>query len=126
MVIIKTREDANKLPESWYQGIEKSKEKAEKLLHEVIAVDQTTSIIVGKLDEVSIDKLWNAKYPYCKLILKNAERYRTNGKFDTKLQDVQMCFVNKPEMIMNLEELQKRFPQIHEDVHINIKKDSYG
>ena len=45
-----------KLPDSWNATIEKSKEKARKLINQLIAVDQVTSIIIGKLNSVEIDK----------------------------------------------------------------------
>ncbi|MFQ6021033.1 MAG: hypothetical protein ACE5J4_03425, partial [Candidatus Aenigmatarchaeota archaeon] len=66
------------------------------------------------------------KYPYTKLTMENCERYRTDGKFEFKLANTQICFVNKPEMIMSMEELAKRFPNIYEEVLGKIKKDEYG
>ena len=114
------------LPERWYASIEKSKDKARKLLRQIVAIDQNTSIVVGRLNEAGVDRLWRIKYPYCKLILVSAERYRIDGKFETKLNEEQLCYVNKPEMIMSLEELQKRFPNIHEDVHVKMRTNTYG
>ena len=46
MVVVKENVE---LPEKWYSDIEKSKEKARKLLKNVVAVDLNTSIIDGKL-----------------------------------------------------------------------------
>src|SRR3990172_8650906 len=114
------------LPDRWYVNIEKSRDKARRLLKEIVAVDQNTSIVIGKLTDAGIDRLWRLKYPYCKLILINAERYRIDGKFEAKINEEQLCYINKPEMIMSLEELQKKFPQIHEDVFVKVKTNMYG
>ncbi len=113
------------LPDKWHANIERSKDKARKLLKQIVAVDQNTSIVVGKLTDMGIDRVWRLKFPYCKLILIKAERYRLDGKFETKFNEEQLCYINKPEMIMDLEELQKRFPEIHADVHVKMKTNSY-
>ena len=34
-------------------------------------------------------------------------------------------FVNKPEMILDLKELASRFPNIFEDVHVEMRKGAY-
>jgi len=109
------------LPEKWYSSIEKSREKAKKLLKQVIAVDLNTSVVIGKLEEVSLDKLFRLKYPFCKLTLSKAKKYRTDGKFEST-SDGQVCFVNKPRMIMDMTELSSKFPKIHEDTHVDIRR----
>ena len=114
------------LPDKWNISIDKAKDKARKLLKQIVAIDQNTSIVVGRLNDVGLDRLWKLKYSYCKLILANAEKYRLDGKFESKIDDEQLCFINKPEMIMSLEELQRRFPEIHADVHVKMKTDTYG
>jgi len=110
------------LPEKWYSNIEKSREKAKKLLKQVIAVDLNTSLVIGKLEEVSLDKLFRVKYPFCKLTLSRARKYRTDGKFESKIEIDQVCFINKPQMVLDMDELSQRFPEIHGDIHVEIRK----
>ena len=112
------------LPNRWYLNIEKSKEKARKMLKKVIAVDLNTSIVIGKLENVMIDKLFRLKYPFCKVTLSKAKRYTINEKLEAKLGD-QVCFINKPQMILDMQELSTKFPNIHEDVFVEIKKGVY-
>ncbi len=112
------------LPDRWYSNIEKSKEKARKLLKKVVAVDLNSSIIIGRLEDVMIDRLFRLKYPFCKLTLKKAKRYNINEKLEAKLED-QVCFVNKPQMILDMQELSTKFPNIHEDIHVEIRKGVY-
>jgi len=112
------------LPDRWYSNIEKSKEKARKLLRKVIAVDLNTSIVTGILEDVMIDRLFRLKYPFCKLTLRKAKRYNIDEKLETKI-DEQVCFINKPQMILDMQELSTKFPNIHEDVFIEIKKGVY-
>jgi hypothetical protein len=122
---ISRRGDVN-LPENWYSAIEKSKEKARKLMNQVIAVDLNTSIIVGRLEDVSLDKLFRIQYPFCKLTLSNSKKYRTDEKIDIPSMGDQIAFVNKPQMIMDMTELSTKFPQIHEDTHVDIKRGRFG
>lgn len=112
------------LPDRWYSNIEKSKEKARKLLRKVIAVDLNTSIVTGLLEDVMIDRLFRLKYPFCKLTLSKAKRYNMDEKLETKV-DEQVCFVNKPQMILDMQELSTKFPNIHEDIHVEIRKGVY-
>jgi len=114
------------LPEKWYSAIEKSREKAKKLLKQVIAVDLNTSVVIGKLEDVSLDRLFKLKYPFCKLTLSKAKRYRTDGKFESISDSDQVCFVNKPQMIMDMTELSSKFPEIHEDTHVDIRRGRFG
>lgn len=118
-----TEGDVN-LPESWYSNIEKSKEKARKLLKKVVAVDLNSSIIIGLLEDVVIDKLFRVKYPFCKLTLSKVKKYNINEKLEANSEE-QVCFVNKPQMILDMQELSSKFPNIHEDIHIEIKKGVY-
>ncbi|MBN2203187.1 MAG: hypothetical protein JW700_03305 [Candidatus Aenigmarchaeota archaeon] len=110
------------MPEKWYSSIEKSREKANKLLRKVVAVDMKTSIVVGKLDDVSLDKLFRIQYPFCKLTLSHAKKYNTNQRLEPSQESDQIAFVNKPEMIMDIQELSSRFPEIHADTHVDIKR----
>ena len=108
-------------PSQWYAGVEKSKEKARTLIGKIVAVDQNTSIVVGKLTAVEIDKLWRMNYPYCKLNIKNACKYRKDGNFQQKMEDLDIFFVNKPEMVMPVEEFSKRFPKVYREALGRIK-----
>jgi hypothetical protein len=114
------------MPEEWYSAIEKSREKANKLLNQVIAVDLNTSIVIGRLEDVSLDKLFRLQYPFCKLTLSRAKKYRTDGKFESRSEGDQVAFVNKPRMIMDMTELSTKFPEIHEDTHVDIKRGRFG
>ena len=118
-------EDYSKLPNGWYSKIEKSREKANSLMNQLIAVDLNTSIVVGVLQDVSIDKLFRLKYPFCKLTLIKSKRFNIDGKFESSTNTDQVCFVNKPGMIMELDELSNKFPNLHKDIHIEIKKGTY-
>lgn len=113
------------LPEKWYSDIEKSKEKARKLLKKVVAVDLNTSIVVGKLEDVTLDKLFRLKYPFCKLTLSRAKKYGMDSKIEQAIETEQVCFVNNPQKILDMNELSRRFPEIHEDVHVEIRKGVY-
>lgn len=108
-------------PSSWNSQIEKAKDKSRKLLRKVVAVDMSNTVMVGKLEDVSLDKLFRSNYPFCKLTLTNAKKYNSNQKLERKLEGEQVCFVNKPDMVMDIDELQKRFPEIHEDIHVEIR-----
>jgi hypothetical protein len=114
------------LPENWYSAIEKSKEKARKLMKQIVAVDLNTSIIVGRLEDVSLDKLFRIQYPFCKLTLSGSKKYRTDEKLDTSSMGDQIAFVNKPQMIMDMTELSTKFPKIHEETHLDIKRGRFG
>jgi hypothetical protein len=117
MAMVPTRE----YPSTWYAGIEKSKEKAKKLMGKIVALDQNTSVIIGKLDRIDIDSLWKMNCPYCKLTVKNALRYKIDGNFQQKMEDLNIFFVNKPEMVMSVEEFSKRFPKVYTEVVGKIK-----
>jgi len=108
--------------EAWYKGVENAKEKARKLLHQVIAVNQATSIVVGKLEAAEIDKLAPGHHAACKLTMTKINKYGTGSKYQTRTDDMGVFFVNKPNMIMTMEELESNNPDIFEEVHINIKK----
>lgn len=109
------------LPSGWHANIEKSKDKARKMLKKIAAIEINNSIMVGTIDEVSIDKLFKLKYPFCKVIMTNIKKYDMTEKLETKV-DEQILFVNKPEMILDLKELSARYPNIYEDVHVEMRK----
>jgi len=109
------------LPNNWHSNIEKSKDKARKMLKKVVAVEINNSLVVGTLEDVSIDKLFKLKYPFCKLIVNNVKKYALNEKLETKI-DEQILFVNKPEMILDMKELSSKFPNIYQDVFVELRK----
>jgi hypothetical protein len=109
------------LPESWHSQVEKSKEKARKLLRKVVAVELSDGVFVGKLEDVSLDKLFTLKYPFCKLSLTRTKKYSIQGKIERQMEE-HVCFVNKPQMILDMDELSKRYPDIHEDTHVEIRR----
>ncbi len=115
----------DKFSEAWYKGIEDSKEKARKLLKQVIGVNQTTSLVIGRLDAVEIDKLAPGHHAACKVTLSKVKRFALRTKFKFRDEETGIFFVNKPEMILNTEELEKNFPEIYEEIHINIKKGAW-
>ncbi|MHA2338745.1 MAG: hypothetical protein ACXACX_15665 [Candidatus Hodarchaeales archaeon] len=121
---IKTRGDMDKIPENWYMGIERSRKKANALIKKIVAVDQSTSIVVGKLENVELDRLWRLKFPYCKLVLRNAVKFNRDGNFN-KMDDTELMFVNKPKMVLDLAELKEKYPKVFDEVDIMIKTDKF-
>ena len=115
-----------KLPDSWNATIEKSKEKARKLINQLIAVDQVTSIIIGKLNSVEIDKLWHLKYPYCRLTMSRPIRFRQDGRMQHKMADQELFFINKPTMVMSIKELETRHPKIYDTILPKIRTETWG
>ena len=113
---------AEALPESWYSQIEKSKERARKFLKKVVAIDLNDAIIVGKLDDVTLDKLFRLKYPFCKLTLTKTKKYNIEGKLEKQIEGEQICFVNKPQMILDMDELSKKHPEVFQDTHVDIRR----
>ena len=110
------------LPESWYSQIEKTKDIARKLLRKVVAIDLNDSILVGKIEDVTLDKLFKLKYPFCKVTLVKAKKYNPEGKLEKQIEGEQICFVNKPQMILEMEELSKKYPEIFQDTHVDIRR----
>lgn len=109
----------NELPQNWYGGVEKAKEKARKLLKKIIAIDQNTSVVIGRLSVADIDKLWRSNVPYCRLLVNDSIRFRLDGKLEAKLGAEEVFFVNKPQMVMTLDEMEQRFPRIHDEFYRN-------
>lgn len=110
---------AGEVPQNWYGGIEKAKDKARRLLRKVIAVDQNTSVVIGRLAAVDIDKLWKSNVPYCRLLVNDSLRFRLDGKMEAKLGSEEVFFVNKPQMVMTVDEMEQRFPRIHDEFYKN-------
>ncbi|MBU5558018.1 MAG: hypothetical protein QW751_02570 [Candidatus Aenigmatarchaeota archaeon] len=111
---------------NWYQSVEKARIKARKFMGQPVAIYQSTSVVIGKLVGVDLDRLFRANLPYCKLTISKPLRYRTDGKFECKMGDTELFFVNKPEMIMSLVELDGRFPEIHTHVAAKVKAGEWG
>lgn len=109
-------------PNEWYKVVEKAKEKGRKLINKTIAVNQATSIVVGKLTGAEIDKMGPAHHATCKLSLSNMKRYDLKTDFQFKDEDEGVFFINNPDNIMTIQELGVKHPKIMEEVHINIKK----
>ncbi len=110
---------AGEVPQNWYGGIEKAKDKARRLLRKVIAVDQNTSVVIGRLAAVDIDKLWKSNVPYCRLLVNDSLRFRLDGKMEAKLGSEEVFFVNKPQMVMTVDEMEQRFPKVHDEFYRN-------
>jgi len=104
-----------------YINVERAKEKARKLMGQIVAVDQNTSIVVGKLDTVDVERMFSTKTPYCKMMINNGVRFRKDQTFGYKLGDVEMVLANKPEMVMDMKELEKRFPKVHMEVSMKTR-----
>jgi hypothetical protein len=112
------------LPSSWYASIEKSKEKARKLLRKVVILDMNDSIILGVLQDVMLDKLFRVQYPFVKLTLEKVKKYDARQKLVNKM-DEQIFFINKPQMIMDVKEIADKFPEVYQDFHVEMKKGVY-
>ena len=121
---VRVREDVK--PDKWHQDIERAREKASRLFKDVVAINLNNAIVVGRLDDISLDTIGNVTYPFCKLMLSRTKKFNLDGKSPNKTEDVQVCFVNNPDMIMEIAELQEKYPEVHEEVHILIKKDFFG
>ena len=106
----------------WYATVEQAKMKANKLINQVVAVNQSTSFVVGKLKEVEIDSLWQKKMPYCRLSLEKPQRFRDTGKFECALGDIELFFVNKPGMIFTIDDLETIKPELYREIRGRIKK----
>ncbi|MEM5804595.1 MAG: hypothetical protein QXU82_01975 [Candidatus Aenigmatarchaeota archaeon] len=122
--IIRTREDLD-ISGGWYKEVEKCKIKSRNLLNQLVAVDQSTSIIVGHLTAADIDRLWRLKYPYVRLALTKPVRFRADGRFDFKMGEEEMIFINKQDMIMSKEELSNRHPNIFKEVQAKLIKNQW-
>ncbi len=99
----------------WNISIERVREKAKKLIGSVIAVYQTTSIVSGILKDVSIERLWSIKCPYCKLKIENFKRFDLEGNLISE-SDEEIVFVNKSEFLFSLNELEKANKKVYKKV----------
>jgi len=115
------REKDYKLPDNWYTTVEKTKQKASKFIKKVAAIEQTSSVIVGKFSVVDIDSMFESKFPYCKIMMDSAVRFKLDGSIQAKIGDLGMFFLSKPESVLSVDELAKKYPRIHEEVMAKIK-----
>jgi hypothetical protein len=122
--IIKTRSGMETVPPNWYAGVEKSKDKARRLQGKLVAINNNTSIVIGRLIAVDIDRLWRQNFPYCKVTLQSPQRYRNTGALECNMGENEVFFLNKPEMILSLEELSNFNPGLYTTIHKKIKIDS--
>jgi len=122
--IIKTRADMESVPPNWYSGVEKSKDKARRMQGKLVAINNNTSIVIGRLTAVDIDKLWRQNFPYCKVTLQSPRRYRDNGAFECNMGESEVFFLNRPEMLLSLEELSNVNPELYTSIRKKIKLDS--
>ncbi|HIQ49954.1 MAG TPA: hypothetical protein EYH56_02035 [Nanoarchaeota archaeon] len=87
-------------------NVEKAKEKAKKLKGEIAGIYQTTSILVGKVEEVKLEKLWSMGILFCRIRLKNVKKFDLEGNLISQTEE-ELIYVNKPEFIFSLKELEK-------------------
>ena len=92
-------------------NVEKTKEKAKKLQGEIAGIYQTTSILVGKVEEVKLEKLWNTGILFCRIRLKNVRKFDLEGNLISQSEE-ELIYVNKPEFILDLKELEKANPKV--------------
>ncbi len=92
--------------------VEEAKEKAKKLKGSIIAVYRTTSIVIGKLEEVKIEKLWSTQVPFCRLRLKKVKKFDLEGRLIGESEE-DFVYVNKKEFIFSLEELEKANKKVY-------------
>lgn len=111
--------------DEFYHNVERAKEKARRLVGQVIAVNQNTSIVIGNLTSVDLERLFTAKYPYCKLTIDNGVRFNKDQTFGHKLGDTEFVFITKPDMVMNAGELERSFPKIHTEVSMKTRRDEW-
>ncbi|MBU3896971.1 MAG: hypothetical protein KJ697_03515 [Nanoarchaeota archaeon] len=104
------------------QEVEKTKMKARSFIKKIIIISQSTSLIVGKLQSADIDKMGATNYPACKLTVFKPKRYSIGNTFQFNMEDQGIYFVNKPEMIMTLDEISDKYPEIFREIHINVGK----
>jgi len=108
-------------PDDWYRGVEKAKDKARKFLNMVMGIDQKTSVIVGIVTGVDIDRLWQFKYPYCKVSMTKAVRFGPQGDVESNLGDTGVFWINNPDNVLPLDELARRYPRVHSEVQVKLK-----
>ncbi|MFH0830195.1 MAG: hypothetical protein V1887_03480 [Candidatus Aenigmatarchaeota archaeon] len=107
--------------DDWYRNVEKAKEKARRFNNMIMGIDQKSSVIVGIVTAVDIDRLWQFKYPYCKVSMVKAVRFAPNGFTEANLGDTGVFWLNNPDNVLPLDELVKKYPRVHAEVQMRIK-----
>ena len=92
--------------------VERAKEKARKLINSYVGVYQTMSILIGKLKNVSLERLWSMKVLFCRLHMENVARFDLDGKIISQ-SDEEIVYVSKPEFVLSLEELEKANSKVY-------------
>jgi len=115
------RKDDNAAPDDWYRSVEKAKDKARKFTNMIMGIDQKSSVIVGIVSGVDIDRLWQFKYPYCKVSMVKALKFGPQGNVEANLGDTGVFWLNNPDNVLPLDELMKRYPRVHAEVQLKIK-----
>jgi len=110
------------MPEKWYKNVELARERAKSFMGKLVALHQTSSVVIGKLTGAEIDKLWQVKYPYCKISMKRAFRFNLNGKLETDIGDDGIFWINKPEVLLSIDELSRKFPKVYSEILPKIKR----
>lgn len=115
------RRAADGTGDDWYRGVEKAKDKARRYQNQILAIDQKTSVVVGIVSAVDIDRLWQFKAPYCKISMIKALRFGPQGSVEAKIGDTGIFWVNNQDNVLPLEELAKKYPKVHAEVHVKMK-----
>lgn len=110
------------IPAAHNREVEKAKVKARSLIKKIVVIFQSTSLVIGRLESADLDKLGPTHFPSCKLNIFKPKRYSIGNTFQFNMEDQGIYFVNKPEMIMTLEEISDKYPEIFREIHINIRK----
>ena len=108
-------------PDKWYKNVEQARDRSKKFKGKLVALHQTNSVVVGKLSGATVDRLWQVKYPYCKISLESAFRFTVNGGNETNLGNDGVFWVNNPNIILSMDDLSKKFPKVYREVLPKIK-----
>ncbi len=93
-------------------NVEKAKEKARKLLEQYAGIYQTNYILVGKVKEVKLEKLWSMGILFCRIRLKDVKKFDLEGRLVSQ-SDEELIYVNKPEFVFGLKELEKANQKVY-------------
>ncbi len=107
--------------DNWYRGVEKAKDKARKFTNMIMAIEQENGVVVGIVTSVDIDRLWQFKYPYCKVSMIKAVRFGREGNTEANIGDTGVFWLNNPDKVMPLDELARKYPRISYEVQLRIK-----
>ncbi len=99
-------------PHEIITSVEKAKEKARKLLDQYAGIYQTNFILLGKIKEVKLEKMWSIGILFCRIRLKNVRKFDLEGKLVSQSEE-ELVYVNKPEFVLSLEELEKANQKVY-------------